>query len=209
MAFRSGTNGEYSAPNSAHLYIQAINSAGTLSLAELAGSSSGTDYANVGLISVLNAVDETETLTRQAENSRADIKVIAGNRKKSYTVEAVVGNDVNLSLANGVIAVYDSTPTDVAISSSPESIYGDVIIMFLSDESGWDSTACVSERGERMENCLIKCMGTTGTLDGKGMMTYRFEITPFKDSSGNLYTSLAPKVFDASADYLSLSGPTL
>lgn len=202
MAFTSGWDGEGSAPDAAHVYIKAANSAGSASLGELAGGSSSS-YAAIGLIKVLNSSDETESLERNAENSKTAIKMISGNRKKSYTIEALVTNDVNLSLANGVIATYDSA--DVDISSSPESIYGDVIIMFMKDGSDWLGSACVSDRGERMQNCLIKSMGKSPSYTGKDAQVYRFEITPFKDDDGNLYTDLEPRTFDATADYLGLS----
>lgn len=201
MAFRSGTDGQYSTPDSAHLYIKA--SGETTSLGELAGGSSSS-FANVGLIDVINATDETETISRTAENSKTDIKVIAGNRKKSYTVDAVVGNDVNLSLANGVITVYDSTLTDVDISDSPASIYGEVIIMFMTDGQ-WNDDGTVSERGEYMKNCLIKCMGKSPSYTGKSKMVYRFEIIPFADSNKKLYRDVYARTFDATADYLGLS----
>jgi hypothetical protein len=195
--------GELSQPNAAHMYIKASNSASTQSLGALAGGTSA-NHASIGLIEVIAHEDSTETLSFKAENSKVSIKEISGERTISYEVTALIKTDVTMSLAKGYMAGYEAAG-DVTIPASRESIYGDVIIHYLKDESAWGSSTVTTSFGVRYKKCLIKPLGLADTYDGTGRQVFKFMVIPFQDNDGNLDIILDSITLDATAEYITVT----
>ncbi len=186
--------------NAAHVYVKASNAALTNSLGQLAGGASS-NFAAIGLCKVINNNFNMETVSRKAENSKIDIKEILKSRNIDIEIEALIGTNVNVSLANGYIADYT---TDTTVPASPEQYTGEAKIFFMKDDQNWNSDTCLTNGGIWFKKCTFIPLGEgVGTFDGSDVKVYKFRIKAQQDASGDAYTRIAnDTIIDANALYI-------
>jgi len=158
---------------------------GANSLGMLAGGASDAYFAKIGLIDTATLNNETTIASREAENSKIDIKVIGQKKSSMISIEALIATNAVKSCSKGYIADYYADADGLDIPDEAIDFEGEAMLVYLDEDAAWDAVADLSHNGIEWWKS-VKIIGNgSKTFDGTSSAKYMFEIHLQRHSSGN------------------------